>query len=312
MSADKKLYEKTRCCVCEASGRISVDELYSKHQKDCKEIFVNQYEYKEYYARPAIAQYQKDKDAIIEKLKRRIFSNGEVIENHLLYNEFASDAGFLCLSEKEFYKQIISPASAAIDWQKIEEEDNRKDQLKGVTELKKELELLRNEYKKEILHLWKIINQLQEKLQILAEEICKLGVLVIQPNKVVSVVTVKETKREEENTPVYEEDGYVKKFAKIPDTNILGFSEDRLQNKQGGEIVYELYLLDNEGFYKTSGEIMVQKLVITSGYDVYLKMACRYLNTPRAGNGFHTVTKGRLEKRNNNWLITEKAVIEFR
>lgn len=89
-----------------------------------------------------------------------------------------------------------------------------------------------------------------------------------------------------------------------------GFNEDEFLNHQNGEQIYVLTLKDNEGTFTISDNSNAQKYAL-SDVTRYLKSGCEYISLPDRTSKIITKTHGTAHKSGNQWLIIDKAVIEF-
>lgn len=89
-----------------------------------------------------------------------------------------------------------------------------------------------------------------------------------------------------------------------------GFQEEEFLSQQNGEQIYMLRLKENEGSFTISDNANAQRYALT---DVkrYLTFGCEYLTLPDGNCEIITKTPGTVHKSGNQWLIIDKAVIEF-
>jgi len=99
-------------------------------------------------------------------------------------------------------------------------------------------------------------------------------------------------------------------YAKLPDLG-NGFSAGILAANQNGEQIFELEIRDDRATYVVSSDNSAQKYAL-SDFNYYLSNACDFLNQPVKNCRIHTQEKGTVVKSGNNWLIQNKAKIEFK
>lgn len=99
-------------------------------------------------------------------------------------------------------------------------------------------------------------------------------------------------------------------YAKLPDTG-SGFSQSIISNTQNGEQIYDLEIRGDKGTFSVSGDASAQKYAL-SDFNYYLSNACEFLNQPAKNCRIHTQEKGTIIRSGSNWLIQNKAKIEFK
>jgi len=100
-----------------------------------------------------------------------------------------------------------------------------------------------------------------------------------------------------------------KSFAKYPNLE-NGFSSSILKSTQNGEQTYEIEITGDEASYSVSNDAKAQKYALFN-YE-YLTNACELKNQPEANSKIYTLEKGTLKNSSGNWIIQNKAVIQFR
>jgi len=104
--------------------------------------------------------------------------------------------------------------------------------------------------------------------------------------------------------------GPVLKFAKKTESDGV-FKKEYLSDKQDGEQIFELELLEDTGTFKISLSEEAQKYAL-SDPEYYLPPACNFLNTPRKDTEIITTKAGILSKTGDEWSIVDKADINFK
>lgn len=99
-------------------------------------------------------------------------------------------------------------------------------------------------------------------------------------------------------------------FAKLPD-NGNSFSQSILTDNQNGEQIYEIQVSGDKGTFVVSNDANAQKYAL-SDFNYYLPNACDMLNQPTKGARIVTIEKGTIAKSGGNWVIQNKAKIEFK
>ena len=99
-------------------------------------------------------------------------------------------------------------------------------------------------------------------------------------------------------------------YAKLPDLG-NGFGSSILSNNQNGEQIYEIQVSGDKGIFVVSSDINAQKYAL-SDFNYYLPNACNMLNQPTKGARIDTVKEGTLTKSGGNWIIKDRAQIEFK
>ena len=99
-------------------------------------------------------------------------------------------------------------------------------------------------------------------------------------------------------------------FAKLPDLG-NGFSAGILSANQNGEQIFELEVNNDKGEFVVSGDSSAQKYAL-SDFNFYLLNACDFVNQPVRNCRINTIQKGIIIKSGSNWIIQNKAKIEFR
>lgn len=100
------------------------------------------------------------------------------------------------------------------------------------------------------------------------------------------------------------------KYARYPDTP-NGFTGNALKDEQNGELIFEIKILDNSANFSVTENIDAQAFAL-SDFKNYMSDACIFSNQPFRGCRINTVSKGTLIKSGIDWVIEEKAKIEFR
>lgn len=99
------------------------------------------------------------------------------------------------------------------------------------------------------------------------------------------------------------------RYAKMPGTD-GSFNEDDFLSQQNGEQIYELNLKENEGTFSISSSADAQIYALSDvGY--YLKNACEYHTQADRNSRIVTLTPGKVFKQGSQWIISDKAKIEF-
>lgn len=98
-------------------------------------------------------------------------------------------------------------------------------------------------------------------------------------------------------------------FAKLPDIE-NGFSAEVLSPVQDGEQVYEIKVKDDQGTYEISQATDAQKYALSDA-NYYLLGACDFQNQPSKDSKISTRRIGKLIKSGTQWIIQERASIEF-
>lgn len=99
-------------------------------------------------------------------------------------------------------------------------------------------------------------------------------------------------------------------YAKFPNSK-GAFSAEELIPVQNGELVYEIKLKDGAGVYEISQDIDAQKYAL-SDVNYYLSEGCDFINQPSKDSWIINKSEGKLIQSGGQWVIQEKAVIEFR
>ena len=97
------------------------------------------------------------------------------------------------------------------------------------------------------------------------------------------------------------------KFADLDD----GFSANVLSGTQNGENVYEIESVDDTAIYRISSDPSAQKYALAE-YSFTLGKACELENQPFKGCQIYLKQKGLLLNLSGNWIIQQKAIIEFK
>lgn len=98
-------------------------------------------------------------------------------------------------------------------------------------------------------------------------------------------------------------------YAKMPGSDGR-FNEEEFLNQQNGEQIYELKLKENEGIFKISDNTQAQ-IYALSDIGSYLESACDFPAPPDRNSRIVTITLGTVHKQGSQWLIIDKAKIEF-
>jgi len=98
-------------------------------------------------------------------------------------------------------------------------------------------------------------------------------------------------------------------FAKLPSSD-GGFNEEEFLSQQNGEQIYELKLKENEGTFTISETAQAQKYALTD-ISSYLGSACEFINQADRDSQIKTNIAGTVHKQGSQWLIIDKAKIEF-
>jgi hypothetical protein len=100
-------------------------------------------------------------------------------------------------------------------------------------------------------------------------------------------------------------------YAKLPDLNGgKGFSQDMIKTEQNGEQIFELAISNDSGTFLVSNNSSAQDYALDNP-NYNLSPGCIFLNNPQKGCRITTKEHGKLMKSGSNWIITEKAQIEF-
>ena len=126
------------------------------------------------------------------------------------------------------------------------------------------------------------------------------------PKQVEPLVT-----RQYVNTPITDTTlGWQILFAKLPDLG-NGFSQSILLSTQNGEQIFEIKISGDKASFSISEDVNAQKYAL-SDFNYYLSNACEFLNQPVKNCRITTYENGYLLKSSGNWLIQNKAKIEFK
>jgi hypothetical protein len=154
-----------------------------------------------------------------------------------------------------------------------------------------------------------IFHKLHERLELLEENAGR-----VEPSDVTN--RGNDAENSNPNQPTLEEPkanvtaGPVLKFAKKTESDGV-FKKEYLSDKQDGEQIFELELLEDTGTFKISSSEDAQKYAM-SDPEYYLPPACNFLNTPRKDAEIVTTKAGILSKSGDEWSIVDKADINFK
>ncbi len=146
-----------------------------------------------------------------------------------------------------------------------------------------------------------------EKYNNLMEKIANLESKILQKEKRQFEFEV-ENKKQQVNIEEIKESAQ-HKYAKIPDIP-NGFSNSLLVQYQDGEQIYEIIIKDNIAEFRVANDEGAQKYAL-SDFNYYLSPACSFMNQPLKGSKIQTSKSGILRKEGNNWILEQKAQIEF-
>lgn len=100
------------------------------------------------------------------------------------------------------------------------------------------------------------------------------------------------------------------KYARYPDMS-NGFTNGALKDSQNGELIFEIQVSGNNASFSVSDDSSAQAFAL-SDYKNYLSDACDLANQPSKGCRIITQSIGSLSKSGSNWIIQNKAKIEFK
>ncbi|OCX54273.1 hypothetical protein BEL04_08425 [Mucilaginibacter sp. PPCGB 2223] len=107
-----------------------------------------------------------------------------------------------------------------------------------------------------------------------------------------------------------EEEAQTTFFAKLANLD-NGFSASLLSVTQNGEQVYEIHITGDTGTYRISEDPSAQRYALAEP-DYTLGKACELLGTPYKGCRIILRSEGTLQRSAGDWIIQQKAQIEFR
>ena len=157
------------------------------------------------------------------------------------------------------------------------------------------------------------IDRLREDFKQFKEQIDERINFAIQnkiPKSAETIIT-KSTKHKQDDSTQNTNQIFYAKLADIE--NPPGFTQKNLRKIQKGEEIFilEINTTTNKGTYKINDDKSANNLVKSSGYDEYLKEACKYENNPIKNSNIEMVKSGTIEKKNDNWIIKEQVIVRF-